>query len=220
MKKTLILAGIFALALSSQTFAQEADTTLPAKAETTSGREFPPPPPPQGDLGEFQRPPMAKDGNFEKNKNDFEKRLKLTDEQKAKAKEIREQGHKELKSVMDEIKIKRDEINKIENSFNTDADKKAKIEPLRAEVRELNKKAHGLKIQNMKNFEEILTEKQLKTLKKMKNEGRKKFEKNMKKNKNGRNPGFSAPPQGRPPFEGFKPHNPGEFPPPPPPKAE
>lgn len=132
--------------------------------------------------------------DMEKRRQEFEKRLKLTDEQKLKAKEIQEKGKKEIKPVMEEIRLKREEIRKIENSFHTDKEKQALITPLRNDVKELNKKAHKMKVQNMKEFEGILSEKQLKELEKMKKEGAKNFEKNIKMQKNEFKPPFLTPP--------------------------
>ena len=61
------------------------------------------------------------------------------------------------------------------------------------EIRALKRAAHELRMQNMKDFEGILTKKQLKELKKMKEEGRKKFEKQHKKNGH---PQFGPRPEG------------------------
>ena len=120
MKKNLLTLGLFGtfmLALS-----------VPCFAEETKENDFPPPPPPPCKCekfgGEHRHPHFDKQEHL-KRKMEFEKRLNLTDEQKTKAKELREQ--------------------------------------------------------NMKAFEEILTPKQLKELKKMKKEGRKKFDKEHKK---------------------------------------
>ena len=148
-------------------------------------------------MPDFKKPPMQKQ-YMEKRKQEFEQRLKLTDEQKIKAKEIQEKSREEMKTIMKQIRSKREEIRKIENSFNTDADKKALIEPLRNDVRELNKKAHQMRVQNMKEYEGILTQKQLKELKKMKQEGKKKFEKNMKRQRNEFKPPFLMVPNDSP----------------------
>ena len=60
----------------------------------------------------------------------------------------------------------------------------------------------------MQEFESILTKKQLKELKKMKEEGRKRFEKEFKKHHGN----SMRPPFGPPPADGDRP----DFPPPPP----
>ena len=52
---------------------------------------------------------------------------------------------------------------------------------IRKEIRDLKKQANEIRMNNMKEFESILTKKQLKELNKMKEEGRKNFEKTHKK---------------------------------------
>ena len=191
MKKTFLTLAVLALAFTVPTsvFANETETTpsqnVPIQKEAVKK------------MPEMKKPPIQKQ-YMEKRKQEFEKRLKLTDEQKIKAKEIQEKSREEMKPIMKQIRLKREEIRKIENSFNTDADKKALIEPLRNDVRELNKKAHQMRVQNMKEFEGILTQKQLKELKKMKQEGRKKFEKNMKRQRNEFKPPFLMVPNDSP----------------------
>lgn len=191
MKKAFLTLAVLALAITvpSSVFANETETTpsqnVPIQKEAVKK------------MPEMKKPPIQKQ-YMEKRKQEFEKRLKLTDEQKLKAKEIQEKGREEMKPLMEQIKLKREEIRKIENSFNTDAEKKALIEPLRNDVRELNKKAHQMRVQNMKKFESILDKKQLKELEKMKQEGRKKFEKNMKKKRNEFKPPFLMVPNDSP----------------------
>ena len=68
----------------------------------------------------------------------------------------------------------------------------------------MKRSAHELRMQNMKEFEAILTSKQLKELKKMKEEGRKKFDKEFK---NRPHPKFG---------DGFEPSKDGCHCPPPP----
>ena len=193
MKKTFLTVAIIALAITvpSFVFANETEIqTMPSQNVPMQTENVKPRP-------DFKKPPVQKQ-YMEKRKQEFEKRLNLSDEQKLKAKEIQEKGREEMKPLMQQIKLKREEIRKIENSFNTDADKKALIEPLRNEVRELNKKAHQMRVQNMKEFEGILDKKQLKELDKMKEEGRKKFEKNMKKERNEFKPPFLMVPNDSP----------------------
>lgn len=119
----------------------------------------------------FERPPLSKE-EMEKKKEAFEKRLKLTDEQKLKAKELRERGREEMKPIFDAIKAKHEELTAIRNSKGS----KEEAQKIRNELQELHKKAHEQKMKNMKEFEAILSKKQLKELEKMKEEGRKKFE--------------------------------------------
>lgn len=126
-----------------------------------------------------QRPPKGPD--FKKRQAEFEQRLKLTDEQKAKAKELREQGFEKMKPVMDKMKEKRAEIEAVKRSRIAPQAQQEKIEQLKKEIGALRNEMHRLRMENMKSFEALLTKSQLKELKKMKEEGRKKFDKEFKK---------------------------------------
>lgn len=183
MKKTLILASLVVFAAAVPCLAEETATVESAKTPATVQR-----PAPQ----DMQRPPKGPDFK----KAEFEKRLKLTDEQKAKAKEIRMKGHEAMKPVMEKIKEKRQEIQAVKLSKISVEAQKEKIDALGKELRELRKQAHELRMKNMQEFESILTKKQLKELKKMKEEGRQKFEKEFKKQHgNSLRPPFGPPPE-------------------------
>lgn len=188
IKKTIIMACALVLA-SSTVFAAE---TSVKQAQTNQ---------PPRDC-QCQRPPKGPD--FAKRNAEFEKRLKLTDEQKAKAEAIRKKGFEQMKPVMQKIHEKKGEIEGIKKSKLLERDKQAQIEELQKQIGALKRSAHELRMQNMKEFEAILTSKQLKELKKMKEEGRKKFDKEFKKRPH---PKFG---------EGFEPPKDGCHCPPPP----
>ena len=98
----------------------------------------------------------------------FEQKLGLTEAQKAKAKEIRKKGHKEMKPIMDKIKDRRKEAEMV---------KMSRIAGwVHKDIRNLEKKANVIRKKNMKEFESILTKDQKKILENMKKEGRQKFE--------------------------------------------
>ena len=168
MKKTLIMLGLmtaFSVAITVPCFAQETNTT-----------KMPP-----------QQVKFDKKAHFEKiekQRKEFQTRLNLTEEQKAKAKDLRIQGHKEMKPIMDEIKAKHQEIKMVKMSKMAVQMQEEKIEELQSDLKELYKKAHEQKMENMKAFEKILTKEQQKELKKMKKEGKKKFEQMKKAKKN------------------------------------
>ncbi len=168
MKKILLIASLFALTLSTaQCFAAEnAPADLPTK---TAEKQC------QKPCHKFQRPAVKH------NKVDFDKRLKLTDEQKAKAKEIHQKGFEEIKPIMEKLNLKREEIAAVKRSNLTPEVQAEKIVQLRKETRELKRQAREIQMKNMKEFEAILTDKQKNELKKIKEEGRKKFEKAHKK---------------------------------------
>lgn len=115
--------------------------------------------------------------DFARRSAEFENRLKLTDEQKAKAKEIRQKGLEEIKPVMEKIKEKKAEMDAVVRSKIAEQAQKEKLDSLHKEIAVLKREAHELRMKNMKEFEGILTKKQTKELNKMKEEGRKNFAK-------------------------------------------
>lgn len=189
LKKSLIMASILMFASASVCFA---DTKAPCNCGKPQCNC------PQKAPCNCQRPPKGPD--FAKRKAEFEKRLKLTDKQKAKAEAIRKKGMEQMKPLMVKLQEKKGEIEGIKQSKLLERDKQAQIEQLQKEIMALKRGMHELRMQNMKEFESLLTAKQLKELKKMKNEGRKKFEKEHKK--------CPCPP--------FGPRPDGQVPPPPP----
>lgn len=192
MKKTLILASLLAFTIALPCFAEQTAPTAPPTKEVCVEKQPP---------ADMQRPPRGPQFKYNK-KAEFEKRLNLTDEQKAKAKAIREKGHQEMKPLMDKIKAKREEIKAIKLSKIAVEAQNEKINALRGELKELRKQANELRMKNMKEFESILTKKQLKELKKMKEEGRKKFDKAFRKKHGcGLKPPFPPEFGHRPPIE-------------------
>lgn len=162
MKKTLITACALIVASTAVMAAEQ------------------PPVPPKCDCPqcECKRPPKGPE--FAKRRAEFEQRLKLTDEQKAKAKELREKSFEQMKPLIDKVKEKRAEIDAVKRSRMAVQAQNEKIEQLKREIGALKNEMHRLRMENMKNFEALLTKSQLKELKKMKEEGRKKFEKDFK----------------------------------------
>ncbi len=182
MKKSLILAGLLAFTMTS--------------AMASAQPLCPPPegkcPPPME--GKFQRPKPPSPEEMEARKAKFENKLQLTEEQKAKAKEIRMKGHEEIKPVFEKIKAKKMEIDAVRKSRIVVAEQEKKIEALKADIKVLRKQAHEMRIKNMQEFEAILTPKQKKILEKMKKEGRKNFKKHHHR-------GCTPPPPPAPPAD-------------------
>lgn len=106
----------------------------------------------------------------------FENKLGLTEVQKLKARELRKEGHEKMKPVIQQIKTKKQEAEKIRNSKLSVQEQEAQLTVIDKELADLQKQAQVLRKQNMKDFESMLTREQKKTLKKMKKEGRKNFE--------------------------------------------
>ena len=174
MKKTIALAAFIALASTLSCYAADtAKNEAPLKPDVEKTAPAP----------DFKGPRHHHRGPspevMQKKKAEFENRLKLTDEQKQEAKELRIKSHEQMKPIIEEIKAKRGEIKTIKEQSLTQSEKE-QIQALKNEIRELDKQIRYLRIKNMKDFESILTEKQQKELKKMKEEGRKNFEKRHK----------------------------------------
>ena len=171
MKKSLILASLLAFTMSS---VMAADQTPKCNCEKDSQR-------PPMEQGKFQ-PPPHKGQRPDVKKADFEKKLKLTEEQKAQAKELRQKGHEQMKPIFEKMNAKKSEARKIkENTTLTEEQKAQQLGQIRKDMRALQKEARELRFKNMQEFESILTDKQKKTLEKMKKEGKKKFQKAHKK---------------------------------------
>ena len=105
----------------------------------------------------------------------FEKRLGLTEEQKIKARELRIKGHEKMKPIMDEIIAKKQEARMVKLSRISVQMQEEKLAKIDEELKVLEKKAHAIRTQNMKEFEKILTGEQRKILKQMKKEGRQRY---------------------------------------------
>ena len=112
--------------------------------------------------------------------NAFEQKLGLTEVQKLKARELRKNGHEKIKPVMEEIRAKKQEAEMIRNSKLTVEAQEEKLTAIDKDLEVLRKQASEIRKENMKDFEAILTKDQKKTLKNMKKEGRKNFDKQRK----------------------------------------
>ena len=110
----------------------------------------------------------------------FEQKLGLTEAQKAKAKELRIKGHKEMKPIIDEIKNKKKEAEMVKMSRIAGWVQEERLNELDKDIKNLEKKANAIRKKNMKEFESILTKDQKKILEEMKKEGRQKFEQGRK----------------------------------------
>ncbi len=173
MKKSLKMMTIAGMALvlglaTAGICQAEPDFTRPMPEEHGFDRPLPPP---HAQKMKGHRPPSPEE---------FEKRLNLTEEQKQIAKAQREASIEKIKPIMEQIKNKKSEIEMTKMSRMAQQAIDERVAELQGEIRELRKQAHEIRRENMKAFEATLTEDQKKELKKMKEEGRKHFEK-MKK---------------------------------------
>lgn len=161
MKKTLIIAGLAASVLLTTSIANAACPTKAADTQTTTQTEV------KKDF-KGQKPPKKME------RPNLDERLKLTQEQKAKAHQIRMKGHEQMKPIFEKIKADKAEIRKIAEDTKLTQDKKdKKINALEADILKLRQEARKLRMQNTKEFEAILTEDQKAEFEKIKEEGRK-----------------------------------------------
>ncbi len=124
----------------------------------------------------------------EQMRKQFEQRLNLSEKQKEKAKIIHQQGREEMRPVIMQLKLKRQEIETVKLTRISEKMQKERIDQLNIEIKELEKQAQEIRKKNSQDFEKILNKKQKAELEKMKAEGRARFEQ------------FHKP---RPPFQGL-----------------
>ena len=105
LKKSLIMASLLMFASASICFA---DTKAPCNCgnpKCNCAKQAP---------CNYKKPPKGPD--FAKRNAEFEKRLKLTDEQKAKAEAIRKKGFEQMQPLMAKMKEKKDEAEEIQET--------------------------------------------------------------------------------------------------------
>ena len=150
MKKLLLLAGVVAISCSVPVFANEAVQTTQPVQQRPCPIERC-----QKPGSEFAHPErMHRPPCFDMKK--FEEELNLTDKQKEQVKALREKQMEAAKPIFEQLKQK---------------DK---------EVLELRQQLREQRIQDKKEFEAILTDKQLKKFEKLKQEHRQEFAKRHK----------------------------------------
>lgn len=181
MNKTLKILTVAGFLLTFGLFGMnscqaEPDFSRPMPEEHMDDKGFPPPPPPNADMKKH-RPPSHEE---------FEKRLNLTEEQKALAKAQREASREKIKPIIEQIKSKKAEIEAVQKTRMAQQAIDERVAELQGEIQTLRKQAHEIRKENMKAFEATLTEDQKKELQKMKDEGRKHFEKMKKQKRKGK----------------------------------
>ena len=169
MKKTLIIASLLAFSMTT-VLAAETPVTEDVKAPVAQTEVQP------------AKPVLTQEQikKREIKREQFEKRLKLTEEQKVKIKELQQNGREQMKPIIEQIQAKRQEAEAVRRSRIAVEMQQEKLAEIQKDIQALKKQAHELRMQNMKDFEAILTKKQKKEFKKMKKEGRERFEKEHK----------------------------------------
>lgn len=163
MKKSLLIAGIAAAVMMSSSLTYAATTPQPdTKTQPKCQKQLP-----SNNCKDFKGKKHAK-----AQRPNLDDRLKLTEEQKKQAHEIRMQGHEKMKPVFEQMKAKKAEIKKIADSNLSQAEKEKRIAPLKNDLRELKKEARQIRMDNTKEFEAILTPEQKAEFVKIKQEAR------------------------------------------------
>ena len=132
---------------------------------------------PEENMKKPPMPPRMTEQQRIKHEQAFEQRLNLTDEQKQKSRELRLEGREKIKPVVEQIKTREQQMKLVKESNLTDEEKNKKMDSLKSDMKSLHKQAHDIRVENMKNFEDILNSEQKKTLKEMRQEGRQEFNK-------------------------------------------
>lgn len=188
MKKLLILAGVIALTTTTQVFAQE--DKAPQGPCPCPRKEAPRP--------EFGCPDKAPKPHFDMKK--FEDTIKLTDAQKAKAKQFRDKEERAIAPIREQMKIKHQEMEAIFNEKLTLKERQDKLAPIQRDMDTLKGQMHKIHEQGKKDFESILTSKQLKKLDKLKANAKKEFKKAHKADKRDMHKRPPMPPRPECPF--------------------
>lgn len=159
MKKTLLLAAVLALGASTMAFAGEGCPAGPGGFAPQHKCK-----PCMGKPCYKQHPPRV----------NLDEKLKLTEEQKAKAKEMRKQSREEMQPIMEAIKTKHEQKELIKRSTDIKTEAKLEqIEKLNNQINALRKQARDIRLKNDRDFESILTPAQKKQLDKLKAEAKK-----------------------------------------------
>ena len=146
----------------------------------------------------FKGQPPSK-AEMEAKKAEFEKRLNLTEKQKEQIEKNKQQDREKMKTIFEKMKENKDAIKEIhQNDSLSPEDKVTKSAEYEKNLIDLKVKANELRKENMKNFENILTEEQKVEFAKIKEEQKKEMEKRRGQFKGKRGFKGSQPPIGLP----------------------
>lgn len=121
---------------------------------------------------------MFKPTQKEQMRRQFEQRLNLSEKQKEKARAIHQQGREEMKPVMMQLSVKRQELEMLSLTKLSEKEQKERADVLNTEISALEKQAKEIRKKNTQEFEKILNKNQRNELELMKAEGRAKYERN------------------------------------------
>jgi len=101
--------------------------------------------------------------------------LNLNKKQQESLKQLHDKEVEAIKPLKEQIKVKNQQIEEICNERLTVKERQEKLAPVHKEIRELRKQIHDIRMQGKKDFEALLTDKQVKKLQQLKEERRKEF---------------------------------------------
>lgn len=136
-------------------------------------------PPPEFKAGNFaMKPPFHSREEMEAKKAEIDRRLNLTEEQKAQIEKNKEKDRKNIKPVIDKIHADRKELHEIYgNETLTHAEKDKKAQKYKKDLAKQKALADKYRKENMKNFEAVLTPEQKAEFAKIKQEQKAEMEK-------------------------------------------
>ncbi len=198
MKKTFILSALLATSILMSSLCVCASTVTTNKIPGTTSKQTVYQGPerrtaPQCPQCMCEKHKQKMKEMHEARKKEFETRLNLTEEQKQKAKEIRMKGHEQIKPIFEEMKIKKHQLMEFKQKEKNTLIEKAKIRQLENELKVLKEKAKSIRNSNKNEFEKILTQSQKEELKKMKQEGEKRYNEMKNSLKNPHRPPMGCP---------------------------
>lgn len=168
MKKQLIIAGISALMLS---------TTMTYANPASDNAQSPQKPACKCKCNKQLPPKMQKQKRIP-----LDEQLNLSEEQKAKAHEIRMEGREKMKPVFEKIKAKHQEIKEVQQSNLSQEEKTKKLTTLKKDMKQLKREIRKISNENTQEFEAILTPEQKAKFEKIKQDARARHQQ-MKKNR-------------------------------------
>ncbi len=149
-------------------------------------------------MHKFKGQPPSK-AEMEAKKAEFEKRLNLTEKQKEQIEKNKQKDREKMKPIFEKMKENKQAIMKIHQDKSlTHEDKVVKSAEYEKELIDLKVKANELRKENMKNFENLLTDEQKAEFAKIKEEQKKEMEKRRAKFKGKKGFKHPHPPIGLP----------------------
>lgn len=208
MDKKILLSSVIIMSMLfayNAGYTAEKQTTTPEKLQVQENavqlqKKLPPSEFKHGNFG--MRPPFHSKEEMEAKKAEIDKRLNLTEEQKAQIEKNKEKDRNKIKPVIEKIRADRKELHEIyTNETLTRAEKDKKAAKVKKDLSKQKNLADKYRKENIKNFESVLTPEQKTEFAKIKQEQKEEMEKRKAEFKHCRK-GFEGK---KPGFQGFRP---------------